>query len=203
MDILQAFFIATVFSFLGSIPPGALNLTVIQIGLKGDRNGAIRFAVGAVIFEFVYATIAVGVQYFFVSQIDYTLYFKIIAALALLVLGVINILNKPNNKVAKDIEKGIPKFKQGMLISAFNLLPIPYWLVITAYLESQEWVVINKQTFWFYILGITMGAFILLAGLGIAASKSNIPIKNNQLINKITGLIFVGLSIYMFVELFL
>lgn len=201
MDILQAFFIATVFSFLGSIPPGALNLTVIQIGLKGDKNGAIRFAIGAIIFEFIYATIAVGVQCFFVSQIDYTFYFKIIAALALLVLGVINILSKPNNKRARDIEKGSSKFKQGMLISGFNLLPIPYWVVITAYLESQEWVVVNRQTFWFYILGICVGAFLLLAGLGIAASKSNIPIKNNQLINKIMGIIFIGLSIYMFVEL--
>ncbi len=203
MEILQAFFIAAVFSFLGSIPPGALNLTVIQIGLKGDKNGAIRFAIGAIIFEFIYATIAVGVQYFFVSQIDYTFYFKIIAALALLVLGAINILSKPKEQEAKDIEKGTPKFKQGMLISAFNLLPIPYWLVITAYLESQEWVVINRQTFWFYILGICVGAFLLLVGLGIAASKSNVPIKNNQLINKITGIIFIGLSIYMFIGLFL
>ena len=203
MEVLQAFFIATVFSFLGSIPPGALNLTVIQIGLKGDKKGAIWFVIGAIIFEFIYATIAVGAQYFFVSQIDYTFYFKIIAALALLVLGVVNILSTPKEQEAKDIEKGIPRFKQGMLISAFNLLPIPYWLVITAYLESQEWVVISKQTFWFYILGICLGAFLLLAGLGIAASKSNIPIKNNQLINKITGIIFIGLSAYMIVGLFL
>ncbi len=203
MEILQAFFIATIFSFLGSIPPGALNLTVIQIGLKGNKNGAIRFAIGAIIFEFIYATIAVGVQYFFVSQIDYTFYFKIIAALALFVLGVINIISKPKEKSIENTEEGIPKFKQGMLISAFNLLPIPYWLVITAYLESQGWVVVNKQTFWFYILGICVGAFLLLAGLGIAASKSNIPIKDNQLINKITGIIFIGLSSYMFVGLFL
>lgn len=203
MEIIQAFFIATIFSFLGSIPPGALNLTVIQIGLKGDRPGAIRFTIGAVIFEFIYATIAVGVQYFFVSQIDYTFYFKIVAAFALLVLGLINILSKPQEQTAEDVERGIPKFKQGMLISAFNLLPIPYWLVITAYLESQAWVVIDRQTFWFYILGICVGAFILLAGLGLAASKFNIAVKDNQLINKATGIIFIGLSIYMFVGLIL
>ena len=44
MEIFVVFLIGTFFSFIGSIPPGALNLSVLQLGLEGKVKTALRFA---------------------------------------------------------------------------------------------------------------------------------------------------------------
>ena len=51
MIYLQVFFVGLVFSFLGSIPPGTLNLCVLQLGLEKKVGAALRFALAVSIIE--------------------------------------------------------------------------------------------------------------------------------------------------------
>ncbi len=201
MLIIQAFFVAFIFSYLGSIPPGTINISVIQLTLNKRIRDALEFALAAAIVEFFYATFAVGIQFFFVSQLDFTTHFKIIAASAMFVLGIINIFGKKSVKSQDNSPNQLSGFKKGIVVSIFNPLAIPFWIAVTAYLESQHWVAINKQTFWFYILGISTGTFLLLASLIFLVSKFNLKIQNNFLVNRLTGLVFIGLGIYTLLTL--
>lgn len=200
MVVIQTFLVAFFFSYIGSIPPGTINISVIQLTLNGRLKEAIHFALAAAFVEFFYATFAVGVQFFLVSKLDFTLHFKIVAASAMIVLGLVNFFGK-SKKAGKQKSK-IPMtgFKKGMVISIFNPLAIPFWIAVTAYLESQSWVKIDSQTFWVYILGISTGTFLLLATLVFIVSKFKISF-DNLIVNKVTGLIFVGLGIYTFLTL--
>ena len=58
MEMLQAFLMAFVFSFLGSIPPGTLNLTMVRLGLEHKMTIAWRFALAAALIEYPYAWLA-------------------------------------------------------------------------------------------------------------------------------------------------
>lgn len=200
MVIIQTFLIAFFFSYIGSIPPGTINISVIQLTLNGRIKGALYFALAAALVEFFYATFAVGIQFFFVSKLDFTLHFKIIAASAMIVLGLINFFGK--SKKAPAQKSGVPMtgFKKGVVISIFNPLAIPFWIAVTAYLESQAWIKIDSQSFWAYILGISTGTFLLLATLVFIVSKFKVSI-DNLVVNKVTGLIFMGLGIYTFLTL--
>ncbi len=200
MLIIQAFIVAFIFSYLGSIPPGTINISVIQLTLNNRIKDAIQFALAAAIVEFFYATFAVGIQFFFVSKLDFTLHFKLVTAAAMFILGIINIFGK-NKKTKNSSNLLASGFKKGVVVSIFNPLAIPFWIAVTAYLESNQWVNITKQTFWFYIFGISTGTFMLLASLVLLVSKFKINIENSFLISKITGFIFIALGIYTLLTL--
>jgi len=53
MHLFQIFMVGLIFSFLGSIPPGTINLSVMQLGLKKQMQGALLFTLAAVLVEFV------------------------------------------------------------------------------------------------------------------------------------------------------
>ena len=49
--VVQVFFIGLVASFLGSIPPGTLNILVLQLGLDNKLKAALRFALAVALIE--------------------------------------------------------------------------------------------------------------------------------------------------------
>ncbi|MBK8289970.1 MAG: hypothetical protein IPK96_02445 [Flammeovirgaceae bacterium] len=57
--IIQVFIIGLIFSFLGSIPPGTLNLAVLQLGMEHKIKTALRFSLAVAIIEYPYTWIAV------------------------------------------------------------------------------------------------------------------------------------------------
>ncbi|MEQ9413449.1 MAG: hypothetical protein RIF39_06440, partial [Cyclobacteriaceae bacterium] len=59
MEILTVFLLGAFFSFIGSIPPGTLNLSVLQLGLEGKVKTALRFALAVAIIEYPYTWIGV------------------------------------------------------------------------------------------------------------------------------------------------
>ncbi len=200
MQLVQAFIVAFVFSYIGSIPPGTINLSVIQLSLQGKGRSALNFALAAAFIEFFYASFAVGIEYFFLSKVDLTMHFKVIAGMAMIVLGVVNYFKKPTPASAGSTTN-FHGFKQGTIVSIFNPLAIPFWIAITAYLKSHQWVVINSNTFIFYIVGISTGTFALLASLSYLVSISNFQLEKHHLINKIMGIIFILLGLYTFLTL--
>ncbi len=46
MSYVLVFLIGLVFSFVGSIPPGTLNICVLQLGLERKTAAALRFCPG-------------------------------------------------------------------------------------------------------------------------------------------------------------
>ncbi len=57
--LLQVFLVGLLFSFVGSIPPGTLNILVLQLGLENKVKIALRFAIAVAIIEYPYAWVAV------------------------------------------------------------------------------------------------------------------------------------------------
>src|SRR5688500_2444634 len=91
MDMLQNFLLAFLFSFLGSIPPGTLNLTVLQLGLEKKMNIAWRFAIAAALIEYPYAWLAVTFENYITSSSVILGNFKLISAIVMISLGALNI----------------------------------------------------------------------------------------------------------------
>src|SRR5688572_29425867 len=142
MDVRQNFLLAFVFSFLGSIPTGTLNLTVLQLGLEKKINIAWRFAIAAALIEYPYAWLAVAFKNLITSSPVILSNFKLISAVVMVVLGVFNLwsAHKPTVFMKKFQESG---FRRGLLLSILNPLTMPFWIAITAYLSVQGWIVLS------------------------------------------------------------
>ncbi|MEQ9300431.1 MAG: LysE family transporter [Cyclobacteriaceae bacterium] len=194
---LGVLFIGLIVSYLGSIPPGTLNLTAIQLGIKEQHRAALNFALASAFVEFFYAGIAVKAQQYFMANPSISVYFQLVTGGLLLVIGLANLMTK-----RKD-EKNPPKdvsakggFWQGVVLSCFNPMAIPFWLAVTAALQSAEWLLITDQNFAFYLFGISLGTFLLL----LQASKLGVRLKhlqkNSFLMYRLPGLILISLSAY-------
>lgn len=195
--MIQSLAVGFVFSFLGSIPPGTINLSVLQLGLKDRMRGVLFFSLAATTVEFVYASLAVEFQLFLVENTSLTENFKIISALAMIALGVIHLSNNPKRQAIK-FKEGRTSFRNGVIISALNPLAIPFWVAVTAYLQNQGILLLGSApSFWAYIVGICLGTLGLLLLVGHMAQKFQ-NFQDNVLVNKLPGLIFLGLGLYTF-----
>ncbi|MFY0651375.1 MAG: LysE family transporter [Cyclobacteriaceae bacterium] len=199
MDLIVCFFVGFLFSFLGSIPPGTINITTLQYSLSGKKLAAISFAVACAITEYLYAGIAVKFQLYLSSNPGISDNIKIISGIVFLTLGVYNLVkrNSPNQK--EQVNENKSAFKKGVLISLTNPLAIPFWLAITIYLQSMSLINLSGHNYLIYVAGISVGTFALLFTV-IRLGTRFTSIQNNQfVIYRIPGLVFLGMGIYSFV----
>lgn len=200
MDVLQNFLFAVVFSFLGSIPPGTLNLTVIQLGIERRMNIAWRFAIAAALIEYPYAWIAVAFEEWITTSPVILSNFKLISAVVLILVGGLNIWSsqRPTVFTQKFQESG---FRRGVALSILNPLAMPFWIAITAYLNVQGWINLSTQgQLHSYLAGISIGAFILLILVAYLSKMMVAAYQPGSKVKLIPGLVLLVLGIYAFIE---
>lgn len=200
MITLQNFLFAFLFSFLGSIPPGTLNLTVLQLGIEKKMNIAWRFAIAAALIEYPYAWLAVTFEGWITSSPVILDNFKLISAIVMIFLGVVNIWSaqKPTVFVKKFQESG---FRRGVILSVLNPLAMPFWIAITAYLKIQGWITLSTQgELHSYLFGISLGAFVLLIAIALLAKRMVTAYEPGSKVKLIPGVVLLLLGVYAFIE---
>ncbi|SMD36243.1 Threonine/homoserine/homoserine lactone efflux protein [Reichenbachiella faecimaris] len=199
MSILILFGVAFLFSFIGSIPPGSINITILQYALEKRIKAAYAFATAAALTEYLYAAIAVRFQIYLTANANVSQYFQVISGSVLILLGVLNLLKKPDQSNPTAIGEKRNAFKKGILLSLTNPLAIPFWLMVTAYLQSMGLVSLTHQNFWIYVAGVSVGTFCLLISVIHLGSRFTATQGNTFLIYRVPGLIFIGIGIWSFV----
>jgi threonine/homoserine/homoserine lactone efflux protein len=200
MEILSVFLIGAFFSFIGSIPPGTLNLSVLQLGLEGKVKTALRFALAVSIIEYPYTWIGVEFESWITSSPMIIENFQLITAIVMVAIGVLNLWSaeKPSNFTLRFNESG---FRRGLILSILNPMAIPFWIGITAYLKAQGWL--NLSSGWLlhsYIFGTSVGAMILLTLFALLAKKLARYVKNSKMVKRIPGFTLLALGIYAFIK---
>jgi threonine/homoserine/homoserine lactone efflux protein len=202
MTALSNFLISFILSFVGSIPPGTINLFVIQLGLQQKLKIAIRFSIAAALIEYPYAWIAVRFEHLLNSSLHADS-FNLIGAIVMGIIGVINLWPAPKteSKYRKKISNS--GFRRGLLVGMLNPLAIPYWLGVTAYLNSQKWIDITTPIkLHAYLFGVMLGALLLLISLSYLGKMVEFTFKQFPWIKKIPGILLIVLSLYGFIQYF-
>jgi threonine/homoserine/homoserine lactone efflux protein len=196
MDYVIAFAMGCIFSFLGSIPPGTLNLCVLQLGLEKKFAPALRFALAVTIVEYPYAWIGVQFEYWITSSPAVIDNFQLITAVVMLVIGGLNIWSamRPASFVKAFNESG---FRRGLVLSILNPMAIPFWIFITAYLKAQGWINLDTTgKLHMYVLGTSVGVLILLLLFIFLANRLSVYVTNQKLVALVPGLTLVALGLY-------
>ena len=198
MDYLKVFLMGFIFSFIGSIPPGSLNLTVLQLSLEKKISIALRFALAVSIIEYPYTWIGVHFQYLISSSPVVVENFQLIAAIVMTALGVYNLwpTRTPTGFAKKFNESG---FRRGIVLSILNPMAIPYWMGFTAYLKAQGWIdLATPGLLHSYVLGTSIGAMALLTVLVFFAQRLAPYVQGSRWIKIIPGMLMLGLGMYAF-----
>lgn len=198
--IVQVFIMGLVFSFLGSIPPGTLNLMVLQLGLEKKTRVALRFALAVAIIEYPYTWIAVQFQYWITSSPMVIDNFQLITAIVMSLMGIFMVWStrRPSVFSVRFSESG---FRRGLVLSILNPMAIPFWIGITAYLKVQGWIDLSSTLLLHtYVLGTSVGVLILLVLFAFLAKRLAGYLENNRYVKLIPGYTLLALGLYAFIK---
>jgi threonine/homoserine/homoserine lactone efflux protein len=203
--LTQSFLFAFLISFLGSIPPGAVNLSVLKMSVEKRISAAFRFTLAAVLIEVPYAWVGIKFQDFLTRSPILLDNFKLIAAGVLILMGLASIIHIKRNRPTEGRWKKIREsgFRKGALIALFNPMYIPFWMGITAYLVHQEWVRLDSNYLVIsYLAGLATGSFFLLAILILLGKYLAPHFRQREGFQYLPGAVFLLLGLYALLEYF-
>src|SRR5258705_2467910 len=119
MEYLYVFFLGFIFSFIGSIPPGTLNVSILQMALQGKGPMAFRFALAVAIVEYPYAWIGVQFEYWLSSSPLVIKNFQLITAVVMVTMGALSLFPGKKNVPAEGGFRG-SGFLLGLVLSIFK-----------------------------------------------------------------------------------
>jgi threonine/homoserine/homoserine lactone efflux protein len=191
------FILSYLFSFIGSLTPGTINLSAVQLGLERKAHIVWRLALAAAVMEYIYAWLAVRFEDFITSTPLVIANFQLLAAIVMFILGALTLWSaaKPSKFSEKFSNSG---FRRGLILGILNPLAMPFWIGVTAYLKSQHWI--DLSTFFglhLYLLGVSAGVFTLLMLVGYLAKKAITVVQHRSpLLRKIPGFAMLLLGVY-------
>ena len=198
-----AYLLAFIASFLGSIPFGIVNLTVLETTIRKDLRAGIIMALGAGLVEMLHGFLAVYCSNYISRNLEDNIYVKSFV-LGLLILLAIYFLTK-RYKAGEEAEKKrlhIPEVLRGAFFSLINPQALPYYVFVIAYLSSHDLVDIMLDLALPFILGVASGRFICLvayAWLSVRIKSRMKSIGNGM--NLAMGILFLALAIVQMINL--
>jgi threonine/homoserine/homoserine lactone efflux protein len=203
IELIFIFLIAFCFSFVGSIPPGTLNISILQLGLGGKMNLAWRFAVAAAIVEYPYAWIAIEFEDLITDSPFIADNLQYLTGLTMITLGALNVWSarKPIKIMKSFHESG---FRRGLVLSALNPMAMPFWIAVTAYLRSLNWIQLqNNFQIQAYLLGVCLGAFSLLIVVAFLAKAMLTHLHGHAIFERVPGLVLIALGVYALIDAYI
>jgi len=198
MSIFLPFFFGFLAAIVGVIPPGIINMTAAKVSLIDGRKRAMMFVLGALIIVFFQTYLSVFFAKYIDKHSEVVVLLREIGFVIFIVLSIyfLSFAKQPkiNHEEVSNIKSKRSRFFMGMIISAINFFPIPYYALITITLASYHVFSYEPIQNISLIFGIVLGSFSVfyfyVVFFNKLKSKANYLITNmNKIIGTITGLI--------------
>jgi threonine/homoserine/homoserine lactone efflux protein len=180
-------------------PPGLINMTAAKVSIQEGRTRGFVFASGAVLIIFLQTFLAVIFADFIDNNPSVVLLLREIGLFIFTGLTVYfffyakNIKRKDNDTALRSKRS---RFFLGILLSALNFFPIPFYVFVSVTLASYDYFSFEKSFVYSFVAGSGLGAVFAFSCYIIyfkkMQNKSAFLLKNmNYLIGSITGLVSV------------
>ena len=197
MNLVLSLLSGFITAFIGITPPGLLNMTAAKVNLKEGKKSALWFVFGAIIIIFFQAYLAILFARFIDDRPDLVLLLREIGCVVFSCLTIYFLLiakkpKKIKGKIKKQSKSS--RFFLGMLLSAVNFFPIPYYVLVSITLSSYNLFSFDTSFVFIFVNGVVLGAFLVfycyITFFGKIQSKADYMMRNmNTIIGTITGLI--------------
>jgi threonine/homoserine/homoserine lactone efflux protein len=187
-------------SFLGTLPLGMLNLTILQLALANRQQQAMAFSLGATLIEFVQIGITLlGMNILLAVPL-------LSQAISIISIPILLYLGYQNFKKKEEIE-GITltaksAFWQGIVLGFANVVVYPFWLLWGNVFVQNGWLTPSPEAYFYFSFAAaigTFGAFLFFILLGkILWQRLS---KVQKMIDKLIGYTFFGFAAFQFFKL--
>lgn len=171
MSYFFTFILAVLFSSVGVLPPGIVNMTVANYSAKKSLKKAKKFVYGAILVVFIQSGLAFYFATFLQDHPTIIQNLKLVGCVVFILLTIfflgkgiqvyLQAKDAINNKPAKSKLK---PFYHGIFISALNVFPIPYYAFVSLYLSAFIPSFFDYSMGLLFVLGATFGTGIVFIG---------------------------------------
>lgn len=164
MYCILPFFLGFVCACLGVLPPGLLNMSASKISVRDGKLRAVLFAVGAVILVIFQTYISVSFAQVIGKNQKVLHVLREVGLIIFLALTIFFFYTSkkytPKNEAFK-IKSKKRSFFHGVLLSALNFFPIPYYVFVSVALSSYGWFSFEKNEVIAFVIGAGLGSFVI------------------------------------------
>jgi len=196
MTFVLAFLLGLIVAVIGLIPPSMLNMTTVKISATKGKIKAKHFAIGASVTVFFQALLALLITKILKENQYLLVYLKEIAAIIFLGLSVY--FFKKGFSDSKEDYSSKQKIKNnfitGIILSFLNMFAIPYYCGVGSVLDIAGFIKLDNISILSFVVGATIGTFIILYLYSYAAQKMLHKIEHitnniNFILGGITGIV--------------
>jgi threonine/homoserine/homoserine lactone efflux protein len=198
-------------SFLGTLPLGMLNLTILQLALANRQRQATAFSLGATLIEVVQIGITLLSMNVLSAIPRLSQAISIISIPILLYLGYQNFKKRQNTVEERNPEEGgkgeqkklKSAFWQGVVLGFANVVVYPFWLLWGNFFVQNGWLLPTPEAYFYFSLAAglgTFGAFLFFILLGKILWKRLSRVQ--KIIDQLIGYTFFGFAAFQFFKIF-
>ncbi len=193
--IFLTFFLGIIANFIGYIPPGNINLTVVQLAINRGSKQTNYFIASFCFIELILTFLIVRGDQWLSRTVNLTLYIEWVMVFLFLVLGIVTWIDR--NKQASTNYSGSKAIRLGIIMGFMNPMQIPFWGITGTYLISHNWIVTGWFGILIFSLGSAVGAGVCLIAYsrfaGFVFKKFTL---SNAMLNKCIAILFFSLSAF-------
>ena len=152
------FVLPLIFGFIsaaiGIALPGLINMTAAKVSIRDGRERAMLFISGAVIIIFFQTLTAILFARFIDSRPDVVILLREIGFAIFLFLTIYFLVLAKKPKIKKEeikMRSKTNRFFLGMLLSALNFFPVPYYVFVTITLSSYRLFLFERTSIFLFI----------------------------------------------------
>ena len=189
------FILGVIINAIGYIPPGNINLTVVQITITKGIKQAYAFIIAFSLVEIIFTFAIMRFVRWLESAFQFGNAIDFVMILMFSILGYVSW--KSRKKMRKLDESKKDSIRYGAFLGAVNPMQIPYWLFVGTYLVTHEWIEITYLSLIIFSIGSGIGAALALYGFARFAQYIQEKFElSSYLISKSIAYLFFGLALY-------
>ena len=199
--ILLTFFIGLIANFIGYVPPGNINLTLVQITINKGIKAALQFIIAFSCVEFFFTYFVMNAADWLAQQVNLSTVIDWVMMVLFGVMGTITWIHRkkpPERKKTSEHDT----IKYGILLGFLNPVQVPFWMITGTYLITHHWIESGRLALGVFSVGSAAGAFLALFIYAEFARyvKSKLDL-SNRAINTGIAILFFAFSAYHVVKL--
>ena len=197
--IFLTFALGLLVNFIGYVPPGNINITLVQIAINRGYKQAIYFISAFSSIEFFFTFAIIHAANWLSGQLKLT---NIIDWVMIILFGALALITWLNRKKPpKPDYSKYDSIKYGIVLGFVNPMQIPFWMISGTYLITHGWILTGMLPLIVFSLGSAFGAFSCLWVYAKSASylQSKFEV-STQIINTCIAALFCSFALYHLIK---
>ncbi|HTI61225.1 LysE family translocator [Mucilaginibacter sp.] len=194
--IILTFFIGIIANFIGYVPPGNINLTVVQLAINRGMREAMKFIIAFSCVEFFFTWFIMNGVHWLAQQVHLDTVVDWVMIVLFVTMGIIAWRHRKVRPQTKKRSKQ-HSIRFGIIMGIVNPVQIPFWIITGSYLITNGWIATGLLALIIFSIGSAGGAFLCLFIYARSARYVQRKLDlSNKAINTGVALLLFGFAAY-------